>query len=112
MYNITQSAELNKLTAGRIVGTYIHPATGEEISIETHPYLPKGTVLITTEQVDLPELGVSNVIEMHVAQDYFQRDVQSPYRTYPFEIYAYEALGLRTPAFNIILKNIQNGLAA
>lgn len=109
---LTSTSDLNNMTAGRIVGNYIHPSIGENISIETHPYLPKGTCLITTEQLDLPELGISNVMEMHVAQDYFQRDVQQPLRKEAFEVYAYEALGMRTPLYNAIIKNVAPGLAA
>ena len=110
VFAVTQPDDLNNMTAGRIVGSYIHPSTGEMISVETHPYLPKGTCLITTEQLDLPELGISNVIEMHVAQDYFQREVAQPYRIYPFEVYVYEVLGMRTPQYNAILKNVKAGL--
>ena len=110
VFAVTQTAELGNMTVGRTVGAYIHPSTGEMIEIQTHPYLPKGTCLITTEQLDLPELGVSNVIEMHVAQDYFQRDVYSQNRTFPFEVYAYEALGMRTPQYNAIIKNVKAGL--
>ena len=112
VFAVTQTSELNRMTVGRTVGTYIHPSTGEELSIETHPYLPNGTCLITTESLDLPELGVSNVIEMHVAQDYFQRDVYQSLRQYPFEVFAYEALGLRTPQYNAIIKNVAPGLPA
>ena len=112
VYNLIQTGELDDLTIGRITGTYIHPATGEPLAIQTHPYLPEGMVLITTERVDMPELGVNQLFEMHIGQDYFERDVFQQNRRYPFEIFTYSVLGLRTPKYNAIIKNCAKGLSS
>jgi len=111
-YNTEGSPNLDKIVAGRVVGKYIHPATGESIDIETHRYLPKGTYLIMTENVDMPEVGTAQLMEMHTAQDYFQWSLAKTQRRDSFEIFNYAVLGLRAPAWCCVRKNIQLGLAS
>jgi hypothetical protein len=111
VYNLVDTPELDKMTVGRVAGKYLHPSIGAPIDIETHPYLPKGTCMIMTEQVPMPELE-GTLMEMHVCQDYFQRAVPTSKRRKAFEIFANEALGMRTPQYCAVLKNVKPGLSA
>jgi hypothetical protein len=67
--------------------------------------------MIMTEQVPMPELE-GTLMEMHVCQDYFQRAVPTSKRRKAFEIFANEALGMRTPQYCAVLKNVKPGLSA
>ena len=105
IYNLVDQPELDKLTTGRSANIYIHPATAKRLTIETHPYLPDGMILMTTERVDIPELGIDHLFAMHMCQDYFQRDVMTPYRRMAYELSTRSVLGMRAPQYSQIISN-------
>lgn len=65
--------ERQSVVGGQLVMTYLNKfVNGRQIPIETHPWLPQGTILIETTVLPYPNNEVANVMEVETLQEYEQ----------------------------------------
>lgn len=110
--------ERQNVVGGQLVDTYLNKAVnGRPIAIETHPWLPQGTIIGLTEKLPFPNNKVSNVLEVETLQEYQQIEYATARTTgsanggprYDFEVRAQEAFKNYFPGSMFILQNVANG---
>jgi hypothetical protein len=92
-----------QIVAGRKVTSYMNKFTNKVLDIETHPFLPPGTVIFWSDRSPYEVSGIGNIIEAKVRQDYYQ--IQWPWqsRRYEYGVYVDETFPIYfTPAFAAI----------
>ncbi len=95
--------DTGRITAGRRVTSYLNKFFGNTLDIEIHPYLPPGTVLFWSDRPPYELSGVSNILEAHVRQDYYQIQWPLATRRYEYGVYVDEVFACYfTPAFAVI----------
>jgi hypothetical protein len=93
------------------VARFTNPVTGTEIPVNSHPYLPQGTIL--TLSTKLPSWYVPSDIPAPIAvdavQDYTEIDYAPVYgtRAWPIEVMLYSTLKLYIPLLQGVLTGIQ-----
>ena len=95
--------ETGRIVAGRKVTSYMNKFTNKVLDIETHPFLPPGTVLFWSDRMPYEVSGVGNIIEAKVRQDYYQ--IQWPWRSrrYEYGVYVDEGFPVYfAPGFAVI----------
>jgi hypothetical protein len=95
--------ETGRIVAGRKVTSYMNKFTNKVLDIETHPFLPPGTVLFWSDKMPYEVSGVANIIEAKVRQDYYQ--IQWPWRSrrYEYGVYVDEGFPVYfAPGFAVI----------
>ncbi|HWR15158.1 MAG TPA: hypothetical protein VN577_10035 [Terriglobales bacterium] len=107
--NMDANGGVNGLTAGAVVASYLNPfglGSGEEIPIKIHPYLPAGTILMTSKSIPYPLSNVADVFRMLLRRDYYF--IQYPLRTrkYEFGIYADGVLQHYFPPSMVLIQNV------
>ena len=109
--------ERQNVIGGQIVETYINKAVnGRPIPIETHPWLPQGTIILLTEKLPYPNNRVANVLEVETQLEYQQIEYATARNTsagggprYDFEVRCQEVFKNYFPAGMAIISNIANG---
>jgi hypothetical protein len=96
------------LVGGVKVRAYLNKFTGDEILIETHPTVPKGTIIFETDLVPYPNSQVPNVLEMEVLQEYALFEWARTQRNYPHGVYANAVLKHYFPAAFGMIVNVAN----
>lgn len=83
-----------RIVAGRKVTSYMNKFTNKTLDVETHPFLPPGTILFYSDRMPYEVSGVGNIIEAKVRQDYYQ--IQWPWRSrrYEYGVYVDEGFPL------------------
>lgn len=79
--------ETGRIVAGRKVTSYMNKFTNKVLDVETHPFLPPGTILFWSDRMPYEVSGVGNIIEAKVRQDYYQ--IQWPWRSRRYEYGVY-----------------------
>ena len=95
------------IVAGAIATGYLNPfANGLELSLETHPYMPKGTVLFLTEKLPYPMNNVTNIMQIRARRDYYQYEWPLRTRQYEYGVYTDQVLQHYFPASMGIITNL------
>ncbi len=92
-----------RIVAGRKVTSYFNKAFSNTLDVEVHPYVPQGTIILWSDRTPYEVSGVSNLLEAHVRQDYYQ--IQWPWRSrrYEYGVYVDEVFSMYfSPAFAVI----------
>lgn len=64
---------VGEISAGSLVTRYRNP-TGygpEYLQVKTHPFIPKGTILFTTNKMPFPKSNTPNIWKMNMRRDYY-----------------------------------------
>ena len=108
VFNTVQDA----LGGGIMVRTYLNRFSmsgGSTLSINIHPNMPAGTILMTTSRLPYPLSNVTNLYQMRTRQDYYQIEWPLIKRAYEIGVYADEVLQHYFPPSMGIITNIGNG---
>jgi hypothetical protein len=106
------NGEKNDITGNYMVRRYVNKSYGgENVSIEVHPWLPNGTMLVMCDRVPYPNANIPSVLEMECGYDYRQIEYARTTPQYEFEIRTYEALKHYFPACQAIITNVKPGIA-
>jgi hypothetical protein len=93
----------SRIVAGRRVTTYMNKVTNTTLDIDVHPNVPPGTVIFWSDRIPYELAGISNVLELHTRQDYYQMEWPIVQMRYEFGVYCDEVLiGWFMPAFAVI----------
>lgn len=110
-------SERQAVVGGQLVETYINKSVnGRAIALETHPWLPQGTVLGVTKKLPYPNNKVANVLEVETLLEYQQIEYATSRREgqanggprYDFEVRAQEAFKNYFPGAMFCLQNVGN----
>jgi len=93
-----------------IVGQYVtavkNKFMGNTVTIETHPFVPPGTIIFWSDTIPYELPGAVPVLESHVRQDYYEITWPQRRRAYEYGVYCDEVfVGNFMPAFAAI-KNL------
>ncbi|CAM6055341.1 unnamed protein product [Sphagnum tenellum] len=105
------------LTGGVMATTYTNRFTSSngqgdgsgDIRIRIHPYMPAGTLLMTSKMVPYNQSGISNAFRILCRQDYYQIEWPRFTRQWQYGVYADEVLQHYWPASMAVISNIGNG---
>jgi len=106
MFTVDPNNATQSLTAGRNVGAYLSPITGEVIDIIVHPNLPPGTIFFRTTRVPAYLDGVSSLDRVRTRREYHQIEWPLRTRKYEYGVYADEVLQHFFPPSLGIIRNI------
>jgi hypothetical protein len=106
------NGEKNNITGNYMVRQYVNKSYGgENVSIEVHPWLPNGTMVVMCDRVPYPNANVPSVLEMECGYDYRQLEYAMTTPQYEFEVRTFEALKHYFPACQAIITNVKPGIA-
>lgn len=106
------NGEKNDITGNYMVKRYVNKSFGgENISIEVHPWLPNGTMVVMCDNVPYPNANIPSVLEMECGYDYRQLEYARTSPKYEYEVRTYEALKHYFPACQAIITNVKAGIA-
>lgn len=106
------NGEKGNLTGNYLVRRYVNKSYGgTEISIDVHPWLPNGTMIVMCDRVPYPSANIPNVMEMECGYDYRQLEYAMTSPKYEFEVRTFEALKHYFPACQAIITNVKAGIA-
>lgn len=97
-----------ELVAGRNVGKYLSPITGEVIDLVVHPNLPPGTIMFRTTRVPAYLDGVSDLCRVRTRREYHQIEWPLRTRKYEYGVYADEVLQHYFPPSLGLITNVAN----
>lgn len=98
-----------ELVAGRNVGKYLSPITGEVIDLVVHPNLPPGTIMFRTTRVPAYLDGVQDLCRVRTRREYHQIEWPLRTRKYEYGVYADEVLQHYFPPSLGLITNVANG---
>ena len=109
---LVNNGDKNNITGNYLATKYINkPYNGQEIIIETHPWLPNGTMVVMCDNVPYPNANIPSVMEMECGYDYRQIEYAFTSPKYEFEVRTYEALKHYFPSAQAIITNVKSGIA-
>jgi hypothetical protein len=94
------------MVAGRNVGKYLSPITGEMIDLVVHPNMPPGTMFFRTTRTPAYLDGVSDMCRIRTRREYYQIEWPLRTRKYEYGVYADEVLQHFFPPSLGIISNI------
>lgn len=97
-----------EMVAGRNVGKYLSPITGEILDLIVHPNLPPGTILFRTTRVPSYLDGVSDLCRVRTRREYYQIEWPLRTRKYEYGVYADEVMQHYFPPSLGMITNIGN----
>lgn len=97
-----------ELVAGRNVGKYLSPITGEVIDLMVHPNLPPGTIMFRTTRVPSYLDGVSDLCRVRTRREYHQIEWPLRTRKYEYGVYADEVMQHYFPPSLGLITNVAN----
>lgn len=106
MFTVDPNNATQALTAGRNVGKYLSPITGEIIDLVVHPNLPPGTILFRTTRVPAYLDGVSDLCRVRSRREYYQIEWPLRTRKYEYGVYADEVLQHYFPPSLGVITNV------
>lgn len=95
-----------EVIAGRNVGKYMSPITGELIDLVVHPNMPPGTIFFRTTRVPAYLDGVTTLDRIRTRREYYQIEWPLRTRKYEYGVYADEVLQHFFPPSLGILTNV------
>lgn len=95
-----------EVIAGRNVGKYMSPITGELIDLVVHPNMPPGTIFFRTTRVPAYLDGVTSLDRIRTRREYYQIEWPLRTRKYEYGVYADEVLQHFFPPSLGILTNV------
>ena len=102
-------AKTGKIVAGRRITSYLNKYFNNTLDIELHPFVPPGTILFWSDRAPYELSGVTNILEAHVRQDYYQIEWPLQTRKYEYGVYVDEVFSCYfTPGFAVI-RNLNTG---
>lgn len=101
--NVNDPAEV---LAGRNVGKYLSPITGEVIQLVVHPNMPPGTMMFYTQRVPAYLEGVQDMVRIRTRREYYQIEWPLRTRKYEYGVYVDEVLQHFFPPAMGIITNI------
>jgi hypothetical protein len=107
------SSGVNGVVAGSVVGSYLNRYSmngGQLIQIALHPDAAPGTIMAHVDTLPYPAANVSNVVEMHLRQDYYQIDWPITKRQYESGVYFDGVLAHYFPSAIGLITNIADGV--
>ena len=107
--NVTFMVDPNssqEVVAGRNVGKYLSPITGQVIDLIVHPNMPPGTIFFRTLTVPAYIDGVNTLCRKRTRREYYQIEWPLRTRKYEYGVYADQVLQHYFPPSLGILKNI------
>lgn len=109
--NIQFTVDVNssqEMVAGRNVGKYLSPITGEMLDLVVHPNMPPGTIMFRTTRVPAYLDGVSDLLRVRTRREYHQIEWPLRTRKYEYGVYADEVLQAYFPPSLGIITNVAN----
>lgn len=106
MFTVDVNSATQQLVAGRNVGKYMSPITGELIDLVVHPNVPPGTIFFRTVQVPAYLDGISDLARVRTRRDYYQIEWPLRSRRYEYGVYADQVLQHYFPPSLGIITNI------
>jgi len=94
------------ISAGAMVTEILNPVTGEVIPMETHPYLPQGTLLAISDRIPYPLTGVGNVYQIKERKAYYATEWPLKTRKWEYGVYNDSLFQHYFPASMGIIANI------
>jgi hypothetical protein len=96
-------ATSGRIVAGRRITTYMNKVVNRALDVDVHPNVPPGFVIFWSDRIPYELAGISNVLELHTRQDYYQMEWPIVQMRYEFGVYVDEVLiGYFMPAFGVI----------
>jgi hypothetical protein len=92
--------------AGRNVGKYVSPITGQIIELVVHPNMPPGTMFFYTATAPAYLDGVQDMCRIRTRRDYYQLEWPLRTRKYEYGVYADEVLQHFFPPSLGVITNI------
>jgi len=105
MFTVSPEATA-ELVAGRNVGRYMSPITGEMIDLIVHPNMAPGTMMFRTTRVPAYLDGVSDLCRIRTRREYYQIEWPLRTRRYEFGVYADQVLQHYFPPSLGIITNV------
>jgi hypothetical protein len=106
------SADMSGLRGGFLLSEYVNVATGRVQTIETHPYLPDGTMCAVSHTIPFPTGGDMVGVDVQVSTDYRQIDYAQTANRYDFGVFVREVLRLKFPGGSWVIRNIRSKATA
>jgi hypothetical protein len=107
---LVDNTDKNQITGNYQVTRYICKSTGKTQRIETHPWLPDGTLLAMPESVPYQNSEIPSVLEIENGFDYMQIEYATTAPKEEFEIRQYGVLKNYWPGAMAFYCNIQSGV--
>jgi hypothetical protein len=105
------NAEKNDITGNYLVRQYVNKSYGGQIiKIESHPWLPSGSMIVMCDNVPYPNANVPSVLEMECGYDYRQIEYAFTNPKYEYEVRTWEALKHYFPAAQAFITNVKPGV--
>jgi hypothetical protein len=106
MFTVDPNSATQALTAGRNVGKYLSPITGQVIDLIVHPNMPPGTMFFRTTQVPAYLDGVTSLDRVRTRREYHQIEWPLRTRKYEYGVYVDEVLQHYFPPAIGLIKNV------
>lgn len=118
VYTLFSPNDLNQrqeAIGGQLVMTFLNKAVnGRAVALETHPWIPQGTIVGVTRKLPYPNNKVANVLEVETLLEYQQIEYATSRQAgqagggprYDFEIRAQEAFKNYFPGSMFCLQNV------
>lgn len=119
-YTLFQPDEMSQrrdVIGGQLVSSIINKAVnGRAVTLETHPWLPQGTIVGITRKLPYPNNKVANVLEVETLLEYQQIEYATSRQSgqamggprYDFEIRCQEAFKNYFPGSMFCIQNVAN----
>jgi hypothetical protein len=97
-----------EMIAGRNVGKYVSPITGQIIELIVHPNMPPGMLFFRTTRAPAYLDGVTDMCRMRMRKEYYQMEWPLRSRRYEYGVYADGVLQHFFPPSMGVIANIAN----
>ena len=112
MFVQATSEDMSGVTGGYLLSKYVNIATGRIQQIETHPYLPDGTMLALSDIIPFPTGGDMVGVDVVVSTDYRAIDYALTANRYDFGVFCREVLRVKFPGGAWVIRNAKSNAAA
>ena len=106
---IDNSTGSNGVKVGAVVQSLLNEVTGDEVAINTHPWMPQGNALIRSVTLPIPNTNVSSTSVMACTQDYLQVNWPAIQFAYEASTFMVTTLCNYSPAWSGLIQGIQGG---
>lgn len=101
--------DINGYTLGTLATAILNEITGDQVSLEVHPWLPQGNSLIISDSLPLPDSEVDSIFSIVNVQDMMGVDWPVNQFSYDASSYWFGTLVCYAPAWEGSLVGIQAG---
>lgn len=106
MFTVDVNTANQALVAGRNVGKYMSPITGELLDLIVHPNMPPGTIFFRTTVAPAYLDGITDLARVRTRREYYQIEWPLRTRRYEYGVYADEVLQHYFPPSMGVITNI------